>query len=100
MGNAGKKMPAIDASLIDAVDGSVGMGVDIVEIARMRDILARTPSFASRVFSEAERAYCEETAAPEAHFATRFAAKEAVLKALGTGFSSGIGVRESRAITR
>ena len=78
----------------DVLEGQVGLGVDIVEIARMKAILARTPSFATRVFSDEERAYCEATAAPEVHFATRFAAKEAVVKALGTGFSRGIGVRD------
>ncbi|MBX9034930.1 holo-ACP synthase [Gordonibacter massiliensis (ex Traore et al. 2017)] len=78
----------------DALEGQVGLGVDIVEIARMKAILARTPSFATRVFSDEERAYCEGTASPEVHFATRFAAKEAVVKALGTGFSRGIGVRD------
>lgn len=72
----------------------VGLGVDIVEIARMRKILDRTPSFATKVFSEAERAYCDGKATPEVHYATRFAAKEAVVKALGTGFSEGIGVRD------
>lgn len=72
----------------------VGLGVDIVEIGRMRAILARTPSFARKVFSEDERAYCDAKATPEIHYATRFAAKEAVLKALGTGFSQGIGPRD------
>ena len=78
----------------DLADGQVGLGVDIVEIARMRAILARTPNFRERVFSEEERAYCDGTASPEVHVATRFAAKEAVVKALGTGFSRGIGVRD------
>ncbi len=68
----------------------VGLGVDIVEIERMKTVLARTPSFAQRVFSDEERAYCEAKPAPEIHYATRFAAKEAVLKALGTGFTQGI----------
>lgn len=72
----------------------VGLGVDIVEIERMRRILERTPSFAWRVFSEQERAYCDGKAAPEVHYATRFAAKEAVVKALGMGFADGIGVRD------
>ena len=76
------------------VEGAVGLGVDIVEIARMKAILGRTPNFTTRVFSEDERAYCESTNAPEVHFATRFAAKEAVVKALGTGFSRGISVRD------
>ncbi|MCL2826297.1 MAG: holo-ACP synthase [Eggerthellaceae bacterium] len=82
-------------SFADSVaQGQVGLGVDIVEIGRMRGILARTPSFARRVFSEDECAYCNAKASPATHFATRFAAKEAVLKALGTGFSGGIGVRD------
>lgn len=72
----------------------VGLGVDIVEIERMRKILARMPSFAEKTFSEAEREYCDSKAAPEVHYATRFAAKEAVLKALGTGFSEGIWTRD------
>lgn len=79
---------------LPVVEGQVGLGVDIVEIARMKRILARTPSFCSRVFSEEERAYCDATANPEVHYATRFAAKEAVVKALGTGFTRGIGVRD------
>ena len=77
-----------------ALPNTVGLGVDIVDIARMEVILKRTPSFARRVFSEEERAYCEVRAVPAAHFAARFAAKEAVLKALGTGFSQGIGPRD------
>ena len=60
----------------------------------MRAILARTPSFARRVFSQAECDYCDAKPSPEIHYATRFAAKEAVVKALGTGFSQGIGVRD------
>ncbi len=65
----------------------VGLGVDIVEIARMRKALERHPRMKQRVFSEDERWYCEHKAHPEVHYALRFAAKEAVLKALGTGFS-------------
>ena len=76
------------------MDGTVGLGVDIVEIERMRSILERTKSFAEKVFSEAERAYCDKKSNPAAHYATRFAAKEAVVKALGTGFSDGIWVRD------
>ena len=73
---------------------SVSLGVDIVEIDRMRAILKRSPAFARRAFSSEEQAYCNATAAPEFHYATRFAAKEAVLKALGTGFSQGIGMKD------
>ena len=81
----------------DAVsyDGDrVGLGVDIVEIERMRRLLERTPSFAERVFSQAERDYCQGKANAAAHYALRFAAKEAVVKALGTGFSEGIWVND------
>lgn len=85
---------ASQAPAIKQLGDSVSMGVDIVEIERMRTILKRTPSFARRCFSEEEQKYCNATASPEFHYATRFAAKEAVLKALGTGFSKGIGVRD------
>ena len=73
------------------LEGSVGLGVDLVEIERMRAVLERTPRFKTRVYSEQEQAYCESKAYPHIHYATRFAAKEAVLKALGTGFAFGIG---------
>jgi holo-[acyl-carrier protein] synthase len=70
--------------------GVAGLGVDIIEIERMRKVLKRTPSFRERAFSETEKAYCDARALPEVHYALRFAAKEAVLKALGTGFG-GVG---------
>jgi len=64
-----------------------GLGVDIVEIDRMREALTRRPAIKERLFSAEERAYCDKRSRPEVHYALRFAAKEAVLKALGTGFS-------------
>jgi holo-[acyl-carrier protein] synthase len=64
-----------------------GLGVDIVEIERMGIALARHPRMRERLFSDAERAYCDGRNRPEIHYALRFAAKEAVLKALGTGFA-------------
>lgn len=64
-----------------------GLGVDIVEIDRMAAALQRRPRMRERLFSEEERAYCDKRNRPEIHYALRFAAKEAVLKALGTGFS-------------
>jgi holo-[acyl-carrier protein] synthase len=66
---------------------TTGVGVDIVEINRVGDILNRAPQFAERNFSEQEQAYCNSKVNPAAHYAGFFAAKEAVLKALGTGFS-------------
>ena len=64
-----------------------GIGVDIVEIERMRNILERTPRFKQRVFTVSEQAYCDSRPNPAASYAGCFAAREAVLKALGTGFS-------------
>lgn len=65
----------------------VGTGIDIVEIDRVRRAVARE-AFARRVFSEAEIVYCQERGAQAAaSFAARFAAKEATLKAFGTGLS-------------
>jgi holo-[acyl-carrier protein] synthase len=64
-----------------------GLGVDIVEIGRMAAAMERRPALRERLFSADERAYCDARNRPEIHYALRFAAKEAVLKALGTGFS-------------
>lgn len=68
-----------------------GIGVDIVEIDRIRTALTRTPRFKERVFTQEERAYCERRPNPYASYAGCFAAREAVLKALGVGFGVGIG---------
>ncbi|MDR2106341.1 MAG: holo-ACP synthase [Coriobacteriales bacterium] len=64
-----------------------GLGVDIIEIERMERALGRTPRMRERLFSQTERAYAQGKARPAVHFALFFAAKEAVLKALGTGFA-------------
>jgi len=64
-----------------------GLGVDIVEIDRMMLALTRSPHIKERLFSVEECVYCDKRSRPEVHYALRFAAKEAVLKALGTGFS-------------
>lgn len=73
---------------------TAGIGVDIVEVSRMEKILNRTPSFEGRVFTDEERAYCNSMARPAVHFAARFAAREAVLKALGCGFGRGVGFKD------
>jgi holo-[acyl-carrier protein] synthase len=65
----------------------VSIGIDIIEVYRIREAVARTPRFAERVFTEAERNYCESRGAAAAQsYAARFAAKEAFLKALKTGW--------------
>ena len=69
----------------------VSIGIDIIEVARIREVLIRTPRFAERVYTAAERAYCDSRGAVSAqHYAARFAAKEAALKALQTGWRGGI----------
>src|ERR1043166_7954053 len=69
----------------------VAIGIDIIEVARIRKTLVRTPRFNERVFTAAERAYCDSRGAAAAqHYAARFAAKEAALKALQTGWRGGI----------
>ena len=72
-----------------------GIGIDIVRIGRMREVIARWDErFLHRVFTEGEIAYCRSRRDPVQHFAARFAAKEAGLKALGTGLSLGVSWRE------
>jgi holo-[acyl-carrier protein] synthase len=68
----------------------VGVGTDLVHIPRLEEVLERHPSFVARVYTGAEVAYCEQHRAPGPRFAARFAAKEAVLKALGTGLARGM----------
>jgi holo-[acyl-carrier protein] synthase len=69
-----------------------GVGIDLLEIGRMEGALERHPRLAGRVFTEAELEYAGLTARPGRHLAARFAAKEAVVKALG--MSGGFGLRE------
>ena len=66
----------------------VGVGVDLCEVDRMRRTLARTPGFATRVYTDAEREHCGRRRDPAEGLAARFAAKEAVLKALGRGLGA------------
>jgi holo-[acyl-carrier protein] synthase len=73
--------------------GSVlGIGVDLVENDRMQEMLDRWgPKFKEKVFLKKEQQYCETKAAPGHHYAARFAVKEAVSKAFGTGMGPHIG---------
>ena len=69
----------------------LGIGLDVVETAQIRRLLAaHGRSFEERVFTAAERAECAARADREQAFAARFAAKEACFKALGTGWSQGV----------
>jgi holo-[acyl-carrier protein] synthase len=63
----------------------VGVGVDAVDVARFRRILERRPGFGARFFTGTEQADAERSPDPTESLAARFAAKEAVMKALGTG---------------
>jgi len=69
-----------------------GVGIDLLEIDRLERALERHPRLAERVFTPGERAYAAARARPARHLAARFAAKEAVVKALG--LSGGFGLRE------
>jgi holo-[acyl-carrier protein] synthase len=66
----------------------IGIGIDAVEIDRFRRVLARTPGVAKRLFTEGERAYGARFKDPAPRLAARFAAKEAVMKAMGVGLGA------------
>lgn len=68
--------------------GVVGIGVDVVDLDRFRRVLARRPRLAERLFTPAELAYARRSPDPDPRLATRFAAKEAAMKALGVGLGS------------
>ena len=73
----------------------IGIGVDIIEVERIEQSLANHGDrFRKRVFTDAEWDYCHAKARRSEHLAGRFAAKEAVLKALGTGWKEGTSFAE------
>ena len=69
-----------------------GIGTDIAEVSRLERSLSRGNEFRDKVFSESEIAYCDKAGMPS--YAGRFAAKEAFLKALGTGWRGNIQLNE------
>jgi holo-[acyl-carrier protein] synthase len=71
---------------------AAGVGIDLLEIDRLERALRRHPRLAERIFTAAERSYAAARARPARHLAARFAAKEAVVKALG--LSQGLGLCE------
>lgn len=68
----------------------IGIGVDLVKISRIEKAGTGHPGFLERVFTQRERDYCNRQKFPAQHYAARFASKEAVLKAFGTGLSAGM----------
>jgi len=69
----------------------VGMGIDVAEVNRIRAVIeSQGERFRRRVYTEEEAAYCEQFKNKYERYAGRFAAKEAAMKALGTGWSRGV----------
>jgi holo-[acyl-carrier protein] synthase len=71
-----------------------GIGTDMIEVQRLAEKMGKENGFRAYVFSEGEIAYCESKTNKYEHYAARFAAKEAFLKALGTGWVSGTSFHE------
>lgn len=79
------------SAILNRSPGVIGIGLDLVEVSRIRDLLERHGErFKARTFTAGEIAYCDRCADPAMHYAARFAAKEAAAKALGTGFAEGV----------
>ena len=76
------------------------VGVDLIEIDRVRRAIGRYPSFTERCFTAAERAYCDSRPNPAQHYAARFAGKEAVGKALGFGVARAFAWRDVEIVGR
>lgn len=72
----------------------MGIGTDLIEVERVAGKISKEQGFRELVFTANEIAYCEAKANKYQHYAARFAAKEAFLKALGTGWVSGIAFNE------
>jgi len=73
----------------------VGMGIDIAEVPRIRASIERFGErFLGRIYTEGERRYCDSKANRVERYAARFAAKEAAMKALGTGWNHGVRWRD------
>ena len=79
----------------------ISIGIDIIEVRRVREVISRTPRFVERVYTKRERAYCDGRGAVAAqHYAARFAAKEAALKALQTGWTGSIAWQDIEVVSR
>jgi holo-[acyl-carrier protein] synthase len=71
-----------------------GVGTDIVDVSRLARSMRRRSAFADAVFGPDERGFCDSQRHPELHYAARFAAKEAFLKALGLGILDGVALTD------
>ena len=79
----------------------IGLGIDATDIHRIAGTLTRYGErFMHRIFTDGEVAYCSGRRVPAIHFAGRFAAKEAAMKALGTGHSQGVLWRDVEVVRR
>ena len=85
------------SSLLDFM--IIGIGIDLVEVGRIEKAMARWDgAFERRVFTEQELVYCMDKKRPAEHLAARFAAKEAVMKAFGTGLSGGVTWKDAQVV--
>jgi holo-[acyl-carrier protein] synthase len=79
----------------------IGLGIDATDIARIAGAISRYGDrFTQRVFTDGEGEYCAGRRVPAIHFAARFAAKEAAMKALGTGHTQGVLWRDVEVVRR
>ena len=77
-----------------------GIGIDLVDVARLQHTLeSSSGKMKERIFTEAEWAECQSRRKPEIHLAARFAAKEAAMKCLGTGWTEGVGFKEFEVVS-
>jgi holo-[acyl-carrier protein] synthase len=92
---------AHDKPLFGVIPMIVGLGTDIIEIVRIGRVIERHgEQFLHRVFTAGEIGYCSKRREYLQHYAGRWAAKEAVMKVLGTGFAPGVGWRDIEICTR
>jgi holo-[acyl-carrier protein] synthase len=78
----------------------IGTGIDIIEVERIALRVGRDSGFRELVFSKDEMKYCDSKATRFEHYAARFAAKEAFLKAIGRGWDSGLLLNEIELINQ
>lgn len=79
----------------------LGLGTDIIEVVRIGEMIERHGElFLQRVYTEQEIRYCQRRKGAMQNYAGRWAAKEAVMKALGTGFSKGVGFKDIEVCSR